>query len=247
MERSAAIEESMQPREDRFGLFDPRFAPRDANGDSDSDGSPGKLPAAKAPLPEVDLLDMDADADPRPKPSLSSGAGGSVGTSTTPAPEDWADFCTPTTAVPSASLVQTHEVPAAGVGAACGLDFQDFSNSVPTPSASSSMPPTGRESGPDPFEGMEFNSAGDGGFHSSQTGFAPGVQHSSGYGEISSPVVTSGQPTVMAPFFEGMGVNVNMFNLDTTSAHQDAIATKPQAKGADSLQALDFLHMNLQS
>eukprot|EP00437_Effrenium_voratum_P049961 CAMPEP_0181542016 /NCGR_PEP_ID=MMETSP1110-20121109/77696_1 /TAXON_ID=174948 /ORGANISM="Symbiodinium sp., Strain CCMP421" /LENGTH=284 /DNA_ID=CAMNT_0023673699 /DNA_START=156 /DNA_END=1007 /DNA_ORIENTATION=+ len=102
--RSPRDEERSGPKEDKYGLFDPSFAPRDGN-DSDSDQSPSRVPGKQAPAPAVDLLDMDDGEPSRAAPYTSAPE---------QVDEGWADFCTPSTS--SAPSMPRDAVPKLGFG-----------------------------------------------------------------------------------------------------------------------------------
>ncbi|CAE7208330.1 Epn2 [Symbiodinium natans] len=142
------------PREDRFGLFDPRFAPQE--GDSDSDGSPVR-PSNRQAAPDVDLLDLDMEADARPPLSMPASDTILEDNSRASATPDWASFT-------AAQTPFCEEAPAAERGVDMA-SLMDLTSSTPTPSAPSASPlipsftETGSASAPDPFEGIEFKSA----------------------------------------------------------------------------------------
>lgn len=228
-----------RPREDRYGLFDPSFAPQDC--DSDSDASPSRPTSVQAQT-GVDLLDMDAD-DAR---QLSEGPARSAFAQNdfdSGAHEDWTNFCTPSTGQTSFSEqapAAEHRVDVASL--------MDLTSSTSTPSTSLLDPSSHAQSGAeqDPFEGMEFKSAV-AGFGPSEKDATPGQRPAMGYanGDSSVPIF-KGEPAGQAPlsgtFLDGLGVAVDMLSLDEDRSGKNLKEQKP----LDPLASLDGLQCGQQ-
>eukprot|EP00439_Symbiodinium_sp_Y106_P039349 s1827_g4.t2 len=233
-----------RPREDRYGLFDPSFAPQDY--DSDSDASPSRPTSAKAQT-GVDLLDMDAD-DAR---QLSEGPARSApaqndfesGAQEARDVEDWTNFCTP-----SAGQTYFSEQAPAAEHRVDVASLMDLTSSTSTPSTSpldpSFHPQRGAEQ--DPFEGMEFKSAV-ASFGQSDKDATPGQRPAMGYanGDSSVPIF-KGEPAGQAPlsgtFLDGMGVAVDMLSFDEDMTGKNVKEQKP----SDPLASLDVLQCGQQ-
>ena len=238
--------EDERPREDRFGLFDPSFAPQDGKDDSDSDRSPSRPSNAQA-MPAVDLLDMDADDDARPAVSMPVQHAAAES-------EEWGSFCSPSVA----QTVQTgfgEDAPAKSEAVDITA-FMDFTSSSTTPSAPSAPPSfasfTQAGSASDPFTGMEVKPAvasfpqSDGWPTSGQSLVGGGYAD----GETGVPVFKgegTGQAPLSGTFLDGMGVPVNMLDFNHSSVQQDLPSKSVRdAKPADPLAALDVLRVGSQ-
>eukprot|EP00434_Breviolum_minutum_P029775 symbB.v1.2.026325.t1/scaffold2622.1/size74630/1 len=222
-------QDDRQPKEDKYGLFDPSFALQDNDSDSDrSQGPRGRSSNSKAAA-NIDLLDMDEP--PRSAPGA--------------AQEEWADFCSPATS----STPSVPRLPAASsISAKAPGNLMDFDGPPPSPPQSGQdLGTTNFTSFDEDFFEADFKSAQPsmaGGWSGGAGEPERGANHMSGYSQPQSqpmPSTNPEGPVFSGTFLDGMGGGaVDMCNLkmDKVQAPPEGKATGPRA-----LQELDAFQL----